>query len=102
MMLKAIDKGLLRVAVCVSASLMFGVMLAVWLRMLDAVAGRTSYSLAAGAGLVAAGLRKTGLESTRKALQAAPGPAPSGNQSAGSSQVRQAARIPAQTALAER
>ena len=39
-MLKAIDKGLLRVAVCVSASLMFGVMLAVWLRMLDAVAGR--------------------------------------------------------------
>lgn len=56
MMLKAVDKGLLRVAVCVSASLMFGVMLAVWLRMLDAVAGRTPYSLAAGAGLVAAGL----------------------------------------------
>lgn len=55
-MLKAIDRGLWRVGVCVSASLMFGVMLAVWLRMLDAVAGRTAYSLAAGAGLAATGL----------------------------------------------
>ena len=55
-MIKGIDKGTLRVAVCVAASLMFGVLSAVWLSILDAVAGRTVYSLAACVGMVAAGL----------------------------------------------
>ena len=55
-MVKGLDKGLLRVAVYVAASLMFGALPAVWLRILDAVAGRTVYSLAACAALVILGV----------------------------------------------
>jgi tetratricopeptide (TPR) repeat protein len=49
------DKGTLRVAVCAAASLMAGVMLAVWLRVMDAVAGRTPQTLAVFAGALVAG-----------------------------------------------
>lgn len=45
-----VNKGSLRVAVCVAASLMFGMLLAAWLRAMDAVAGRTVQTLAAFAG----------------------------------------------------
>lgn len=54
--MKRINKGVLYVASCVAASLMFGVLLAAWLRTLDAVAGRTLYSLCACLGSVAVGL----------------------------------------------
>ena len=55
-MVKGLDKGVLRVAVYAAASLMFGALPAVWLRILDAVAGRTVYSLTVCAGLSMAGL----------------------------------------------
>lgn len=55
-MINGIDKGMVHAAVCVAASLMFGTLAAVWLRILDAVAGRTLYSLLACAFLVAVGL----------------------------------------------
>jgi len=55
-MVKGLDKGLLRVAVYVAASLMFGVLSAVWLRIIDGVAGRTVYSLTACVGSIAVGL----------------------------------------------
>ncbi len=45
-----------RVAVCVAASLMFGTLLAVWQRVLDAVAGRTVYSLAVSVCVTTVGL----------------------------------------------
>jgi tetratricopeptide (TPR) repeat protein len=46
---------MLRVAVGVAASLMAGILLAVWLRIFDALAGRTLWTLWAFAGCVAAG-----------------------------------------------
>jgi len=55
-MAKWFDKNMLRVSVYAAASLMSGVLLAVWLRVLDAVAGRTVYSLAACVVTVAVGL----------------------------------------------
>ncbi len=55
-MIKGIDKGTLLASVCVAASLMFGVLSSVWLSILDAVAGRTVYSLAACVVMVVAGL----------------------------------------------
>lgn len=55
-MIREIDRPALRVAVCVAGSLMFGVLLATWQRVLDAVTGRTAYSLAACAGMVVVGL----------------------------------------------
>jgi len=52
-----VDQASVRVAVCVAASLMTGVLLAVWLRAMDAVAGRTLHTglmfwACAGTGLV--------------------------------------------------
>jgi len=55
-MMKWIDKTMVRVAVCVAASLMFGALLAVWQRILDAVTGRTVYSLTASVCVVTVGL----------------------------------------------
>ncbi len=46
-MTKWMDRTAVRVAVCVAGSLMFGALLAVWQRVLDAVTGRTVYSVAA-------------------------------------------------------
>lgn len=50
------DRVAVRVAVCLAGSLMFGALLAVWQRMLDAVTGRTVYSVAASVCAVAIGL----------------------------------------------
>jgi tetratricopeptide (TPR) repeat protein len=55
MALNGIDKGILRAAVCAAASLMVGVMLVVWLRTMDAVAGRTVQTLAVFAGSAVSG-----------------------------------------------
>ncbi len=55
-MVKGCDKVAGLIALSVAGCLMFGAYLAVWQRVLDAVAGRTAYSQAAFAGVVAAGL----------------------------------------------
>lgn len=54
--LEWVDRGTVRVAAYVAAGLMFGMLLAVWLRVLDAVAGRTVYTLAVVTGIVTAGV----------------------------------------------
>ncbi len=55
-MIKIIDQDQIRVAVCAAAALMFGVLAATWLSVLDALAGRTVYSLSSCGVMIFAGL----------------------------------------------